>query len=81
MHLVHNTVGDQLVISHVSSEYRGDFSTMMDTVTEELEAFDIKFTMVINDNLKETLHGFEEKTEFFEPLGEEMTVLEGRWMA
>lgn len=79
INLVHNTIKDRLTISHVWMEYQGDFSDIMDEIVEEFETKQIKFTMVINDNLQKVLNGFEEKTEYHEALNEKMTVLEGEW--
>lgn len=81
MHLVHDQEKDKLIISHVSSKQHGDFKRMMNAVTQKLEAYNIIFTMVINDNLKQALHGFEEDSMYWEKLGEEMTVLKGEWEA
>jgi len=79
LHLVHDEKEDKLVISHAGGKQNGDFKRMMDFVTRELEAFNIMFTMVVNDNLKEALNGFSEEKMYWDKLGEEMTVLKGEW--
>lgn len=79
LHLVHDKSNDKLVISHVSSKKKGDFSEMMNAVTQELETNQVLFTMVINENLINVLEGFEKDTIYWDRLGEEMTVLRGEW--
>jgi hypothetical protein len=52
---------------------------MMDALVEETGTNDVMFTMVINDQLKQILEGFEEDTLFHERICEEMTVMKGEW--
>jgi len=79
MDLVHHKKEDRLYISHVWMQYKGDFSDIMDYLVNRFKTDKIKFTMVINDNLKKVLNGFTEKKEPHEGFNEEMTVLVGRW--
>lgn len=58
---------------------KGDFKRMMNTITAKFQKNKILFTMVISDKLKGVLKGFEEKSMWFEPLKENMVVLEGEW--
>jgi len=70
---------DMLYVSHVWMEYSGDFKELMDFVVAEHGTNSVKFTMVVNDALKQALDGFEEKEEYHENIEEEATVLEGVW--
>ncbi len=70
---------DMLYISHVWMEYSGDFKELMNFVVAEHGTNQIKFTMVVNDALKQALDGFEEKQEYHENVKEMGTVLEGEW--
>lgn len=79
MHLVHNTEEDELWISHVWTDKNGQFKQLMNQATAELGTSDIVFTMVVNDQLKKSLHGFEEDTIIHQKLDEEMTILRGEW--
>ena len=79
LHLVNATDEEILYISHAHGEYKGDFKDMMNQLVEHTGTNHVKFTMVVNDNLKKVLNGFEEKKEMHEELGEQMTVLEGEW--
>jgi len=63
----------------VSCRRRGDFKRLMNGVVKHFGKNKICFTMVINDNLKNTLRGFKERKVWFEPLEEYMTILEGVW--
>jgi len=79
MHYCFVKTEDMLYISHVWMEFSGDFKELMNFVVAEHGTNDIKFTMVVNDALKEALHGFEEKQEFHDNMGEKATVLVGTW--
>jgi hypothetical protein len=79
IHLIHDTDNDILYISHAVTKYQDDFKKMMNKVTEELATTHIKFTMVVNEDLINSLQGFTQKTEIHEELGDEVTVLEGEW--
>jgi len=79
MDLVHSKSKDKLFISHVWMDYRGDFSSMMDFIVQKFGTRNIQFTMIVNDNLKEVLEGFEEKKVMHKGLNEQMAVLDGKW--
>jgi len=63
----------------VNSVRKGDLKRMLNTVVQKTRKDNITFTMVINDNLKQVLHGFKEGQVWFEPCKEYITVLEGVW--
>lgn len=70
---------DEIYISAVDSKEKGSFKEMMDFIVKETGRTCIKFTMVVNDNLKSVLKGFMESQEWFEPCEEYVTCLTGVW--
>jgi len=75
----HDLENDRLNIWAVTSKQHGDMKRMLDALVEYVGTNQLRFTMVVNDNLKEKLHGFEEQQFYWDKLGEEMTVLVGEW--
>ena len=63
----------------VMTTEKGDFKEMMDFLVDKTWKNHITFTMVINDNLKNTLKGFKHRKIYWNKLGVEMDVLEGEW--
>ena len=68
-----------LYIWAVSSEIKGDFKEMMNTVVKNTSTNKICFTMVINDNLANVLKGFKWTKHFHDGLKEDVDCLEGEW--
>lgn len=79
MKVIHVRSEEILYIPYVVSRSKGDFSDMMDAVVQEFGINEIKFTMIINENLENVLKGFEKKKEFHSNIGKKAPVLVGTW--